>query len=90
MSALKLPKHNHKDSDAGQGEAPQTSAEEAHGWQYGDLKAHGAGSPARKLQSHLAERLHRANRLPIRGALATVVVACLSMSLAGLYLMTIG
>ena len=86
MSALKVPKHQPPETDAEHGGNPAPSADEAHGWQFGDLKAHGAGSPARRLQSHLAERLHGAEGLPIRGALATLAVLCLSLSIAGLYL----
>jgi hypothetical protein len=89
VSALKVPKHQQPETDAEYGETPTSPADKAHGWQYGDLKAHGAGSPARRLQSHLAERLHRAEGLPIQGALATLAVLCLSLSLAGLYLITI-
>lgn len=89
MSALKAPKDNHPETDAAHDAEANAPARETHGWQFGDLKAHGAGSPARKLQSHLAERLHRANRLSIRGALATLAVICLSMSVAGLYLLTL-
>ena len=88
MSALKVPKHHSPETDAEHGADADAPVREEHGWQFGDLKAHGAGSPARKLQSHLAERLHSANRLPIRGALATLAIVCLSMSVAGLYLLT--
>lgn len=89
MSALKVPKHHHENGEE-RGAGPASPAREGHGWQFGDLKAHGEGSPARKLQSHLAERLHQANRVPIRGALATLAILCLSLSLAGLYLLSIG
>lgn len=90
MSALKAPKHTSDETGTEGLTARDTEAavKNADGWQFGDLKAHGAGSPARKLQSHLAARLHGANRLPIRGTLATLAVLCLSMSVAGLYLMT--
>lgn len=89
MSALKAPKDQHPETGAEHGENPLAPAGDTHGWQFGDLKAHGAGSPARKLQSDLAARLHRAQRLPIRGALATIAIACLSLSVAGLYLITL-
>jgi hypothetical protein len=88
VSALKAPKDHHPEADAEHGADTGAPERDVHGWQFGDLKAHGADSPARKLQSHLAERLHRANRLPIRGALATLAAVCLSMSVAGLYLLT--
>ncbi|MEZ6000790.1 hypothetical protein [Hyphomonas sp.] len=88
MSALKVPKHHHPESDAEDLVRPEPTGRDGNHWQFGDLKVHGAGSPARKLQSHLAERLHQANRIPIRGALATLAVLCLSLSLAGLYLLT--
>lgn len=85
MSALKAPKHNHQEASTEHGATP--GAEGEPGWQFGDLKAHGAGSPARKLQAHLAERLHRVHPVSIRKTLATLAVLCLSMSVAGLYLM---
>ena len=89
MSALKVPKHHHPETASEDAGHPETTVRKGHHWQFGDLKAHGAGSPARKLQSQLAERLHQANRIPIRGALATLAILSLSLSLAGLYLLTI-
>lgn len=89
MSALKVPKHHHPEVDSEHEVTPEASADNSHEWQFGDLTAHGAESPARKLQSLLAERLHRAHRIPVRGTLAMLAVLCLSLSIAGLYLITI-
>ena len=89
VSALKVSKPSHPKADAEPAANPEGSAQDAHGWHIGDLKAHGDGSPARKLQSLLAERLHHADRMPVRGTLAMLAVVCLSLSVAGLYLMTI-
>ncbi len=89
MSALKAPKDQHPEAGAEHGENPLAPAGDTPGWQIGDLKAHAAGSPARDLQSQLVERLHPVRRSPIRGTLATLAVVCLSLSVAGLYLITL-
>ena len=81
MSALKAPQDLQQDAVSGREAAQEAGKAPAGvaGWQYGDLKAHGAGSPARKLQSYL-----------VRATLATLAVLCLSMTVAGFYLITFG
>jgi hypothetical protein len=92
VSALKAPQDLQQDAVSGREAAQEAGKAPAGvaGWQYGDLKAHGAGSPARKLQSYLAERLHRPHRISVRATLATLAVLCLSMTVAGFYLITFG
>jgi hypothetical protein len=92
VSALKAPQDLQQDAVSGREAAQEAGKAPAGvaGWQYGDLKAHGAGSPARKLQSYLAERLHRPHRISVRATLATIAVLCLSMTVAGFYLITFG
>lgn len=92
MSALKAPQDLHQDALSGREAAQEAGKAPAGvaGWQYADLKAHGAGSPARRLQSYLAERLHKPHRISVRATLATIAVLCLSMTVAGFYLITFG
>nr|WP_321361881.1 hypothetical protein [uncultured Hyphomonas sp.] len=86
MSALKVSKPTHSEADAEPAANPEGSAQD---WPFGEPRGHGDASPALKLQSLLADRLHKADRFPVRGTLAMLAVLCLSLSVAGLYLMTI-
>lgn len=45
-------------------------------------------SPARQLQSELAERLQKPRPISLRATLATILVVCLAMSMATFSLLT--
>lgn len=53
-----------------------------------DGSVEGGISPARQLQTDLAERLQKPRPISLRATLATILVVCLAMSFATLSLLT--
>jgi len=86
VSAVRAPQEpNH---DPKKDEGTPSRALQGH-VRYPDGKANQrVHSPARKLQTELADRLQRPKQLSLRATLATVLVMCLSMSIAALSLLT--
>lgn len=85
MSAVRAPqdpKHppRHRDQS--------TPAEPKHLRLPEDGDADAGTSPARQLQSELAERLQKPAPVSLRATLATILVVCLAMSVAAISLLT--
>ena len=86
MSAVRKPDPSSPEQRQATGRA-EAQAPQVHGLA-GHKGTHGAESPVRKLQAELAARLTRRGPIMVYATLATLLVLCLSMSVAALLLLT--
>ena len=87
MSAARAPHDPQQEHSPASG-APVERRASAHLRVPGKGAFKGGTSPARQLQSELAESLNRPERISFRSTLATLLVLCLAMSIATLSLLT--
>lgn len=89
MSAVRVPQEPNHDPKKDEGASSPAGTGLPSHVRYPEGKAgQSAHSPARQLQTELADRLQRPKQLSFRATLATVLVMCLSMSIAALSLIT--